>query len=146
MITTNRLTKSPWLWETTSTTIWMKKVMHASVHAINVNEKSFLRKDQKKDNQERLAKEELDSRDKHHKICSGILLTRLTSQFTLDQNSFRKWNWLNSILPIHLFHNKSSFIAVFWNYFLSSMKNRCNYLQFDWNYDARSNKSLCTIK
>ena len=42
--------------------------MHASVHAINVNEKSFLRKDQKKDNQKRLAKEELDSRDKHHKI------------------------------------------------------------------------------
>ena len=44
----------------------------------------------KKDNQERLAKEELDSRDKHHKICSGILLTGLTSEFTLDENSFRQ--------------------------------------------------------
>ena len=29
-------------------------------------------KDQKKDNQKRLAKEELDSRDKHHKIKPGI--------------------------------------------------------------------------
>lgn len=68
----------------------MKKVMHASVHAINVNEKSFLRKDQKKDNQERLAKEELDSRDKHHKICAGILSTELTSELALDANSFRQ--------------------------------------------------------
>ena len=54
--------------------MWME--MHASVHAINVNEKSFLRKDQKKDNQERLAKEELDSRDKHHKIKQAFLRER----------------------------------------------------------------------
>ena len=57
--------------------------MHASVHAINVNENSFLRKDQKKDNQERLAKEELDSRDKHHKICKGILLIMLGTEKVL---------------------------------------------------------------
>ena len=61
------------------------------VHAINVNGKIIQEeKDQKKDNQERLAKEELDSRDKHHKIFTGILLTGLTSEFTLDQNYFRQ--------------------------------------------------------
>ena len=38
--------------------------------------KSHTRKDQKKDNQERLAKEELDSRDKHHKTSSGLFNTQ----------------------------------------------------------------------
>ena len=37
--------------------------------------KTHTRKDQKKDNQERLAKEELDSRDKHHKTSSVLFIT-----------------------------------------------------------------------
>ena len=53
------------------------------MHACSRNQrqrKIILEKIEKKDNQERLAKEELDSRDKHHKICKGILLIMLGTE------------------------------------------------------------------
>ena len=67
------------------------------VHAINVNGKIIQEeKDQKKDNQERLAKEELDSRDKHHKIKTGLLSIRSSSHCNILEISTTKGNYMLS--------------------------------------------------
>ena len=55
-----------------------------TMHACSRNQrqrKIIQEKIRKKDNQERLAKEELDSRDKHHKIKTGILRQRNNSLY-----------------------------------------------------------------